>query len=163
RKSTIWRFRLKVLRRGEVATLLPLPSTVACPASALLPPRRLPPFPTPSNGPAQAASCSRRRSGRAFLQRVDVERARTQPAETLLAAGLLGAEEDNASPLPSGTIAAFPGDAGHTIRRCRTRRLFMRIALLAGGDGWHVRDRPRAAAQLGHTAEPVDFRRVRAH
>jgi len=39
----------------------------------------------------------------------------------------------------------------------------MRIALLAGGDGWHVRDLARAAAQLGHDAEAVDFRRVRAH
>ncbi len=39
----------------------------------------------------------------------------------------------------------------------------MRIALLAGGDGWHVRDLRRAAAQLGHAAEPVDFCRVCAH
>ena len=38
----------------------------------------------------------------------------------------------------------------------------MRIALLAGGDGWHVRDLVRAAAGLGHRAEAVDFRRVRA-
>ena len=38
----------------------------------------------------------------------------------------------------------------------------MRIALLAGGDGWHVRDLTRAAQLLGHTAEAVDFRRVRA-
>jgi ribosomal protein S6--L-glutamate ligase len=38
----------------------------------------------------------------------------------------------------------------------------MRIALLAGGDGWHVRDLKRAAAQLGHHAETVDFRLVRA-
>ena len=36
----------------------------------------------------------------------------------------------------------------------------MRIALLSGGDGWHVRDLMRAATELGHTAEPVDFRRV---
>src|SRR5688500_13676517 len=36
----------------------------------------------------------------------------------------------------------------------------MRIALLCGGDGWHVRDQARAASDLGHTAEPVDFRRV---
>jgi RimK family alpha-L-glutamate ligase len=36
----------------------------------------------------------------------------------------------------------------------------MRIALLSGGDGWHVRDLIRAAADLGHVAEPVDFRRV---
>jgi ribosomal protein S6--L-glutamate ligase len=38
----------------------------------------------------------------------------------------------------------------------------MRIALLAGGDGWHVRDLVRAAALLGHQAEAVDFRRVAA-
>ena len=38
----------------------------------------------------------------------------------------------------------------------------MRIALLAGGDGWHVRDLVRAAGQLGHRAEAVDFRRIRA-
>jgi ribosomal protein S6--L-glutamate ligase len=36
----------------------------------------------------------------------------------------------------------------------------MRIALLSGGDGWHVRDLMRAAAELGHSAKPVDFRRV---
>ncbi len=39
----------------------------------------------------------------------------------------------------------------------------MRIALLAGGDGWHVRDLARAAGSLGHHAEAVDFRRVCAH
>ena len=39
----------------------------------------------------------------------------------------------------------------------------MRIALLAGGHGWHVRDLVRAATLLGHQAEVVDFRRVRAH
>jgi RimK family alpha-L-glutamate ligase len=38
----------------------------------------------------------------------------------------------------------------------------MRIALLAGGDGWHVRDLIRAAGDLGHVAEPIDFRRVTA-
>src|SRR5262245_22012362 len=38
----------------------------------------------------------------------------------------------------------------------------MRIALLAGGDGWHVRCLARAATLLGHQAETVDFRRVRA-
>jgi ribosomal protein S6--L-glutamate ligase len=38
----------------------------------------------------------------------------------------------------------------------------MKIALLAGGDGWHVRDLVRAAAAQGHDAVPVDFRRVRA-
>ncbi len=36
----------------------------------------------------------------------------------------------------------------------------MHIALLAGGDGWHVRDLVRAAAELGHSAVSVDFRRV---
>jgi RimK family alpha-L-glutamate ligase len=38
----------------------------------------------------------------------------------------------------------------------------MRIALLAGGDGWHVRDLVRAAAAQGHQAAAVDFRRVAA-
>ncbi len=38
----------------------------------------------------------------------------------------------------------------------------MKIALLAGGNGWHVRDLQRAAVQLGHEAIPVDFRRVTA-
>src|SRR5438132_2978404 len=38
----------------------------------------------------------------------------------------------------------------------------MRIALLAGGDGWHVRDLQRAAVAQGHEAVPVDFRRVSA-
>src|SRR5262249_6223130 len=38
----------------------------------------------------------------------------------------------------------------------------MHLALLAGGDGWHVRDLQRAAAALGHTAAVVDFRRVHA-
>ena len=37
-----------------------------------------------------------------------------------------------------------------------------RIALLAGGDGWHVRDLRRAADALGHTAAVVDFRRAHA-
>lgn len=36
----------------------------------------------------------------------------------------------------------------------------MRIAILSAGLGWHVRDLLRAAAELGHAAEPVDFRRV---
>jgi ribosomal protein S6--L-glutamate ligase len=39
---------------------------------------------------------------------------------------------------------------------------FMRIAVLAGGDGWHVRDLQRAALVLGHQAVPVDFRRIQA-
>ncbi|HEY8504296.1 MAG TPA: RimK family alpha-L-glutamate ligase [Gemmataceae bacterium] len=38
----------------------------------------------------------------------------------------------------------------------------VRIALLSGGDGWHVRDLARAAALLGHEAVPVDFRRLAA-
>jgi ribosomal protein S6--L-glutamate ligase len=38
----------------------------------------------------------------------------------------------------------------------------MRIALLSSGGGWHVRDLQRAAALLGHSAEPIDFRRVTA-
>src|SRR5262245_25477570 len=38
----------------------------------------------------------------------------------------------------------------------------MRIALLAGGDGWHVRDLQRAAASLGHETVCVDFRRIGA-
>ena len=36
----------------------------------------------------------------------------------------------------------------------------MRIALLAGGDGWYVRDLVRAATRLGHQAEAIDFCRV---
>src|SRR6516225_3033037 len=38
----------------------------------------------------------------------------------------------------------------------------MRLALLSGGDGWHVRDLQRAAGLLGHQAEAVDFRHVTA-
>src|SRR5262245_12749096 len=38
----------------------------------------------------------------------------------------------------------------------------MRIGLLSSGDGWHVGDLQRAAAQLGHTAQAVDFRRLSA-
>src|SRR5262249_58441093 len=38
----------------------------------------------------------------------------------------------------------------------------MRIGVLSGGDGWHVRDLIRAANGLGHAAEPVDFRRIAA-
>jgi len=38
----------------------------------------------------------------------------------------------------------------------------MRIAILSGGDGWHVRDLLRAALELGHVAEVVDFRKVQA-
>src|SRR5260370_41745873 len=38
----------------------------------------------------------------------------------------------------------------------------MSIALLSAGDGWHVRDLQRAATELGHRAEAIDFRRVTA-
>jgi len=38
----------------------------------------------------------------------------------------------------------------------------MKIAILSGGDGWHVRDLVRAAAALGHVAEAVDFRTLSA-
>jgi ribosomal protein S6--L-glutamate ligase len=38
----------------------------------------------------------------------------------------------------------------------------MKIAMLSGGNGWHVRDLARAAALTGHVAEVVDFRRVQA-
>src|SRR5262245_64593153 len=38
----------------------------------------------------------------------------------------------------------------------------MRIGVLAGGGGWHVRDLRRAATALGHEAVTVDFRRVAA-
>jgi len=38
----------------------------------------------------------------------------------------------------------------------------MKLAILAGGDGWHVRDLQRAATALGHDAVAVDFRRVTA-
>jgi RimK family alpha-L-glutamate ligase len=38
----------------------------------------------------------------------------------------------------------------------------MRLALLAGGDGWHVRDLKRAADALGHAADVLDFRRLAA-
>ena len=38
----------------------------------------------------------------------------------------------------------------------------MRIAILCGRTGWHVQDLLRAATATGHTAEPVDFRRLAA-
>ncbi len=38
----------------------------------------------------------------------------------------------------------------------------MHIALLSGGDGWHVRDLHRAASDLGHITANLDFRRVSA-
>jgi ribosomal protein S6--L-glutamate ligase len=36
----------------------------------------------------------------------------------------------------------------------------MHIALLSGGDGWHVRDLQRAASEWGHRTTSVDFRRI---
>ena len=36
----------------------------------------------------------------------------------------------------------------------------MRMAILSGGDGWHVRDLQRAAIAQQHVAEAVDFRRL---
>ncbi|MBA4188828.1 MAG: 30S ribosomal protein S6--L-glutamate ligase [Planctomycetaceae bacterium] len=38
----------------------------------------------------------------------------------------------------------------------------MRIAILSGGTGWHVQDVLRAATELGHSAEIVDFRSLAA-
>ena len=38
----------------------------------------------------------------------------------------------------------------------------MLIALLSGGNGWHVRDLQRAATSLGHSVEAVDFRGMSA-
>jgi RimK family alpha-L-glutamate ligase len=38
----------------------------------------------------------------------------------------------------------------------------MHLAILSGGDGWHVRDLRRAAAALGHTSAVRDFRRLTA-
>ena len=38
----------------------------------------------------------------------------------------------------------------------------MRIAILSGGTGWHVQDLLRAARELGHRAEAVDFRALAA-
>jgi ribosomal protein S6--L-glutamate ligase len=39
----------------------------------------------------------------------------------------------------------------------------MRIAVLSGYGGWHVDDLIRAARELGHTAENVDYRRLCGH
>lgn len=38
----------------------------------------------------------------------------------------------------------------------------MRIAILSGGTGWHVQDSLRAARELGHTADALDFRTLHA-
>ncbi len=42
------------------------------------------------------------------------------------------------------------------------RARMMRIAILSGGTGWHVQDLLRAAGELGHRAEAVDFRSLAA-
>jgi ribosomal protein S6--L-glutamate ligase len=38
----------------------------------------------------------------------------------------------------------------------------MHLAILSGGDGWHVSDLQRAAAHQGHVTTVVDFRRISA-
>jgi RimK family alpha-L-glutamate ligase len=38
----------------------------------------------------------------------------------------------------------------------------MRLAILSGGSGWHVRDLARAATHLEHTVDVLDFRNLRA-
>jgi ribosomal protein S6--L-glutamate ligase len=38
----------------------------------------------------------------------------------------------------------------------------LKIAILASGDGWHVRDLARAASTLGHEVAAVSFRRLQA-
>lgn len=38
----------------------------------------------------------------------------------------------------------------------------MRLAILSSGNGWHVRDLHRAAAEQGHSSETVDFRGIKA-
>src|ERR1700693_6080731 len=38
----------------------------------------------------------------------------------------------------------------------------MHIAILSGGDGWHVNDLRRAAAEQGRSSTIVDFRRISA-
>jgi RimK family alpha-L-glutamate ligase len=38
----------------------------------------------------------------------------------------------------------------------------MRVAILSGGTGWHVQDLLRAAGELGHRAEAVNFRALAA-
>jgi ribosomal protein S6--L-glutamate ligase len=43
-----------------------------------------------------------------------------------------------------------------------SRQSCQRIAILSGGSGWHVRDLIRAAEQLGHRAEVLDFRKLSA-
>ena len=38
----------------------------------------------------------------------------------------------------------------------------MRVAIVSGGTGWHVQDLLRGAAELGHPADVLDFRRLSA-
>ena len=38
----------------------------------------------------------------------------------------------------------------------------MQIAVLASGDGWHVRDLARAANYVGHDLVPISFLRLQA-
>jgi len=38
----------------------------------------------------------------------------------------------------------------------------MRISILSGGSGWHVRDLQRAAERRGHAADLLDFRNLSA-
>ncbi len=54
------------------------------------------------------------------------------------------------------------GDSADVRRPEARYHHLMRIALLSAGDGWHVRDLRRAAADRGHAAVAVDFRRVTA-
>src|SRR5262245_31728034 len=44
----------------------------------------------------------------------------------------------------------------------REKILRMKIAILSGGDGWHVRDLARVAGDLGHTVDLLDFRTLHA-
>ena len=89
-------------------------------------------------------------------------RCRTAPDRDALLARQLGrmGSGRRESPGPERVVAGIPFcQAGKMAdRSAEVRR--MRIALLAGGDGWHVRDLQRAAVQLGHEAVAVDFRRV---
>lgn len=43
-----------------------------------------------------------------------------------------------------------------------SEKVAMRFGILCGGTGWHVQDLLRAARELGHSAEPVDFRTLAA-
>jgi ribosomal protein S6--L-glutamate ligase len=66
----------------------------------------------------------------------------------------------NGVPIGAGTGGRW--SSGVKLQTPRPYTIPMRIALLSSGDGWHVRDLVRAAAGLGHVAEPVDFRLVGA-